>query len=73
MSSHFNECAAATAGMNDLAVLQCVSDRLEAEAAERTAGLTEWLLVVAGALVFFMQAGFAMLCAGCVRKKNVQK
>ena len=24
------------------------------------------------ALVFFMQAGFAMLCAGAVRKKNVQ-
>ena len=25
-----------------------------------------------GALVFFMQAGFAMLCAGSVRKKNTQ-
>jgi Amt family ammonium transporter len=30
------------------------------------------LLVFAAALIFFMQAGFAMLCAGCVRKKNVQ-
>jgi ammonium transporter, Amt family len=29
-------------------------------------------LVFAGSLVFFMQAGFAMLCAGAVRKKNVQ-
>eukprot|EP00281_Chroomonas_sp_CCMP1168_P019824 CAMPEP_0206227008 /NCGR_PEP_ID=MMETSP0047_2-20121206/8395_1 /ASSEMBLY_ACC=CAM_ASM_000192 /TAXON_ID=195065 /ORGANISM="Chroomonas mesostigmatica_cf, Strain CCMP1168" /LENGTH=498 /DNA_ID=CAMNT_0053650133 /DNA_START=15 /DNA_END=1511 /DNA_ORIENTATION=+ len=28
-------------------------------------------LVVCGALVFFMQAGFAMLEAGCVGKKNV--
>ena len=26
-----------------------------------------------GAGVFFMQTGFAMLCAGCVRKKNIQK
>ena len=25
-----------------------------------------------GALVFFMQAGFAMLCAGSVRRKNTQ-
>ena len=30
------------------------------------------LLVYAAALVFFMQAGFAMVCAGAVRKKNVQ-
>jgi len=30
------------------------------------------LLVYASALVFFMQAGFAMVCAGSVRKKNVQ-
>ncbi|CAB9512990.1 Ammonium transporter 1 member [Seminavis robusta] len=30
------------------------------------------LLVYSAALVFFMQAGFAMLCAGAVRKKNVQ-
>jgi len=28
-------------------------------------------LVYSAALVFFMQAGFAMICAGCVRKKNV--
>ena len=30
---------------------------------------TFWILYC-GALVFFMQAGFAMLCAGCVRAKN---
>lgn len=29
-------------------------------------------LVQAASLVFFMQAGFAMVCAGAVRKKNVQ-
>lgn len=29
-------------------------------------------LVYSAALIFFMQAGFAMLCAGAVRKKNVQ-
>jgi hypothetical protein len=31
----------------------------------------QWLLVLTGALVFFMQAGFAMVCAGAIRKKNV--
>jgi hypothetical protein len=29
-------------------------------------------LLYAAALVFFMQAGFAMLCAGAVRRKNLQ-
>jgi Amt family ammonium transporter len=30
------------------------------------------LLVYSAALVFMMQSGFAMVCAGAVRKKNVQ-
>ncbi len=30
------------------------------------------LLVIASAMVVFMQAGFAMICAGCVQRKNVQ-
>jgi len=29
-------------------------------------------VIFCAALVFFMQAGFAMLCAGAVRTKNVQ-
>ena len=33
--------------------------------------LNSWLLIICGALVFFMQIGFAMLCAGAVRKKNI--
>lgn len=36
-----------------------------------SSGIVQWLLVLAGSMAFFMQAGFAMLCAGCVRKKNV--
>lgn len=35
------------------------------------ADMVHWLLVLTGALVFFMQAGFAMVCAGAIRKKNV--
>ena len=33
--------------------------------------MTTFWLIFGGALVFFMQAGFAMLCAGSVRSKNV--
>eukprot|EP00581_Thalassiosira_minuscula_P012756 CAMPEP_0183715276 /NCGR_PEP_ID=MMETSP0737-20130205/9572_1 /TAXON_ID=385413 /ORGANISM="Thalassiosira miniscula, Strain CCMP1093" /LENGTH=519 /DNA_ID=CAMNT_0025944367 /DNA_START=151 /DNA_END=1710 /DNA_ORIENTATION=- len=31
-----------------------------------------FFLIYCSSLVFFMQAGFAMLCAGCVQLKNVQ-
>eukprot|EP00977_Amphora_coffeiformis_P029801 scaffold42806_cov237-Amphora_coffeaeformis.AAC.5 len=56
--------------------LQCIAitfeeKRQELEASHFNAHMTSWLLVICGALVFFMQAGFAMVCAGCVRKKNV--
>lgn len=39
---------------------------------ETNSGLNVFYLLVAGTLVFFMQAGFAMLCAGSVRQKNVK-
>jgi len=35
-------------------------------------GVNVFFLLFAGALVFMMQAGFAMLCAGSVRQKNVK-
>jgi len=53
-------------------LIQCVSIFLEEKAAERTKDFKSFLFVVAGGLIFFMQAGFAMLCAGSVRIKNVQ-
>jgi ammonium transporter, Amt family len=37
-----------------------------------TDGLNSFFLLFAGALVFMMQSGFAMLCAGSVRQKNVK-
>lgn len=52
--------------------LQCVIDQLlqQDQADENFASTIA--LVFSAALVFFMQAGFAMVCAGAVRKKNVQ-
>jgi len=35
-------------------------------------GVDVFFLLVMGSLVFFMQCGFAMLCAGSVRQKNVK-
>lgn len=56
-------------------IMECVSDKLQALAvevsAEADANMSRWLLVICGALVFFMQGGFAALCAERVRKKNV--
>ncbi|NJL31696.1 MAG: ammonium transporter, partial [Phycisphaerales bacterium] len=38
----------------------------------RASGLNAFFLIYAGALVYFMQTGFAMLCAGSIRAKNVK-
>ena len=54
MSTLFERCAVANDGDHDL-MLQCVSDGFEEHAAAAAATLDEWLLVLAGALVFFMQ------------------
>eukprot|EP00526_Cylindrotheca_closterium_P009072 CAMPEP_0113618972 /NCGR_PEP_ID=MMETSP0017_2-20120614/9625_1 /TAXON_ID=2856 /ORGANISM="Cylindrotheca closterium" /LENGTH=514 /DNA_ID=CAMNT_0000528523 /DNA_START=31 /DNA_END=1575 /DNA_ORIENTATION=- /assembly_acc=CAM_ASM_000147 len=43
-----------------------------AAAGELSDGVNTFFLLFSGALVFLMQAGFAMLCAGSVRQKNVK-
>ncbi|KAJ1624091.1 ammonium transporter AmtB-like domain-containing protein [Pavlovales sp. CCMP2436] len=43
-----------------------------AEALEFAAHGDTWYLIWAGTLVFFMQCGFAMVEAGCVRSKNTK-
>lgn len=52
-------------------MLKCISKSISAHrtSLEYTRSLG---LVFAAALVFLMQAGFAMVCAGAVRTKNVQ-
>jgi hypothetical protein len=55
------------------ALFQCISSSLERARNNDRENLQSWFLVLCGALVFSMQVGFAMLCAGCVRKKNLQK
>ena len=59
-------------GGNSTVLLECVAKALEAKDDAQSENLRSFLFVLAGALVFFMQAGFATLCAGAVRIKNVQ-
>jgi hypothetical protein len=46
-------------------MLQCIGEA-------NGQSIDTFFLTWAACLVFFMQAGFAMLCAGCVQFKNVQ-
>lgn len=78
MSLVYSACIADGAG-NESLVLQCVASSLEEASSTNTenlqslsAGVDIFFLIFSASLMFLMQAGFAMLCAGCVRKKNVQ-
>jgi len=51
--------------------LKCIIGKLVEQDGEDENYTSRIFLVYSAALVFFMQAGFAMLCAGSVRKKNV--
>jgi len=57
---------------SDSEVLECISSGLEEQNDTLVQALDVFFLLYAAALVFFLQAGFAMLCAGSVREKNVQ-
>jgi len=75
-SSLYKTCSAqfSTDQLDDL--LSCISDGHSADLGDATSqvasGLDSFYLIFAGALVFFMQTGFAMLCAGSIRSKNVK-
>ncbi len=58
------ECVANTLSTNS----ETINARLESLAV----GLDVLFLLFASVVMFTMQAGFAMLCAGSVRRKNVQ-
>jgi len=70
--SVFSTCEASSGSGNATQILECISNTFEADKAAKSSDLNDFLLVLAGAMIFFMQSGFAMLCAGSVRLKNVQ-
>jgi hypothetical protein len=59
-------------GDSQEAQMKCIIDQLLRQDHSDQEFSSTIFLVFSAALVFFMQAGFAMLCAGAVRKKNVQ-
>lgn len=67
----YQECSEQFPG-NATLILECVSNAFQEQEENRGKDLQSFLLVITGAMIFFMQAGFAMLCAGSVRIKNVQ-
>lgn len=78
MSDVYDQCVASIgeeASSNDL--LRCVVSNMQDQRDETTGNFSEYvrsyLVIHSAALVFFMQAGFAMLAAGSVRTKNVGK
>ncbi|GKZ00518.1 hypothetical protein MPSEU_001004200 [Mayamaea pseudoterrestris] len=72
-------CAGDALETQDLAVCALYSNVNEASSVVNASsiegiivGVDTFFLLFAGALVFMMQTGFAMLCAGSVRQKNVK-
>ena len=53
-------------------VLECIAIELQANAELLTTTSNVFFLIYSASLVFLMQAGFAMICSGSVRKNNVQ-
>mmetsp|Transcript_1566 Transcript_1566/g.3355 ORF Transcript_1566/g.3355 Transcript_1566/m.3355 type:complete len:580 (+) Transcript_1566:135-1874(+) len=54
------------------ALLQCISNSFDSTHTNTNSSIDTFFLLYAASLVFFMQSGFAMISAGCVRINNVQ-
>mmetsp|Transcript_29024 Transcript_29024/g.42823 ORF Transcript_29024/g.42823 Transcript_29024/m.42823 type:complete len:569 (+) Transcript_29024:129-1835(+) len=65
-------CAEGGGGDESICELFASTTGISEGLASVTNGLDAFFLLFAGAVVFLMQAGFAMLCAGSVREKNVR-
>ena len=68
----FQTCQAEYPDGNQTVLMECISNTLESAASASSTDMRSFLFIVAGAMIFMMQSGFAMLCAGAVRLKNVQ-
>ena len=79
MSSSYEACASQLddgldATEQNTVLLRCLAsavDTVTKMQEEASHGLDTFFIIYAASLVFFMQAGFAMVCAGSVRLKNV--
>jgi len=71
-NNSFYDACANDNNIDEDGLLECIAKKMYTahDDASRNAGV--FFLVYASSLVFFMQAGFAMICAGSVRQKNLQ-
>lgn len=69
-SELFDACYRQHSGVSD-AVMLCITQKLHLQQQSLASNVNTWMAVLAGAIIFIMQLGFAMLCAGAVRRKNV--
>jgi len=58
--------------LTDIQLACAITNSMGAKVDDLATGVDVFFLLVMGSLVFFMQCGFAMLCAGSVRQKNVK-
>jgi Amt family ammonium transporter len=71
ISNITNECLQDQGG-DTITQLECLAQVLSTNQKAESDIIAVFFLVFCASLVFFMQSGFAMICSGCVRKKNVQ-
>jgi Amt family ammonium transporter len=62
--------SSATPSTEDLLI--CISNSFDESQTSTDSAVNVFYLLYAASLVFLMQAGFAMIAAGCVRLTNVQ-
>ncbi|GKY98313.1 hypothetical protein MPSEU_000788900 [Mayamaea pseudoterrestris] len=67
----FSQCLEEYGARNVTNVMRCVTSGLETKQMTNETEIKNFIVLICGFLVFMMQVGFAMLCAGCVRRKNV--
>jgi Ammonia permease len=58
--------------IDSVTALQCITAEVTKAETNSRQSIETLFLIYCATLVFLMQAGFAMICSGCVRKKNVQ-
>jgi len=72
MDSNFYDACANDSNIGQDDMLECVAKKASAAHDDVVHSMNVFFLIYAASLVFFMQAGFAMICAGSVRQKNIQ-
>jgi len=71
-NSNFYDDCANDGNIDQEDMLECIAIKIHISQIHAHRNGNVFFLVYASSLIFFMQAGFAMICAGNVRRKNVQ-